>query len=127
MERVNVNQQHKDNMSSQERIGYAITLRVGTMAFFYLLVLWQIGWMIWQSGLGKHAFDPYPYPFLLFCSNIIQLIFLPILAVGNNVLSKHSELRAENDLQTDIRNGEMLKSMSAKLDTLLEKNNARPN
>lgn len=114
-------------MSGQERLGYYITLRVGTMAFFYLLVLWQIGWMIWQTIMGKHAFDPYPYPFLLFCSNIIQLIFLPILAVGNNVLSKHSELRAENDLQIDIRSEEMLKSINGKLDTLVEKAHDRSN
>jgi len=118
MNHINTNQQHKDGMSIQEKIGYFITKIVGTMWFFYILVLWQTGWMLWQSTT-RHPFDAYPYPFLLFCSNIIQLIFLPILAVGNNVLNKRSELKADEDYKTNVDADQKLTALNEKIDRLL--------
>jgi uncharacterized membrane protein len=41
--------------------------------------------------------DPYPFAFLLTCSNVLQLILIFILAVGQRQSVAHSELRAEHD------------------------------
>jgi uncharacterized membrane protein len=41
--------------------------------------------------------DPYPFAFLLTCSNVLQLILIFILAVGQRQSSEHAELRAEHD------------------------------
>jgi len=128
MERVNVNQQHKDSLSKQERIGLLLGGLMGTMYAFYILAAINFGWMTWQTFFDKKPFDPYPFSFLLFCGNILQLLWLPILNVYQSVLSKHAELKADSDLQTDIRSEEMLKSINGKLDTLIENKNVhRPN
>ena len=42
-------------------------------------------------------FDPFPFTFLLTCSNVLQLILIFILAVGARQSSAHAELRAEHD------------------------------
>jgi uncharacterized membrane protein len=36
-------------------------------------------------------------------SGYLQLIFLPLIMVGQNLQSKHSELRAENDYQINLK------------------------
>ena len=46
------------------------------------------------QGIGFFKSDPYPFTFLLFLSNIVQLLALPILAVGQQVLSRASERQA---------------------------------
>jgi uncharacterized membrane protein len=40
---------------------------------------------------------PYPFIFLLTCSNVIQLILIFVIAVAQRQLSLHDELRAEAD------------------------------
>jgi uncharacterized membrane protein len=53
------------------------------------------GWMFWQIVLDHKAFDPYPFAFLLFLGNIIQLLLMPLIMVGQNIQAQHAELRAE--------------------------------
>jgi hypothetical protein len=41
--------------------------------------------------------DPYPFVFLLTCSNVVQLILIFVIAVAQRQVSLHEELRAEAD------------------------------
>ena len=41
--------------------------------------------------------DPYPFAFLLTCSNVLQLILIFILSVGQRQSATHAEMRAEHD------------------------------
>jgi len=41
--------------------------------------------------------DPYPFAFLLTCSNVLQLILIFVLAVGQKQSASHAEMRAEHD------------------------------
>ncbi len=45
----------------------------------------------------RDQLDPYPFVFLLTCSNVIQLILIFVIAVAQRQLSLHDELRAEAD------------------------------
>jgi uncharacterized membrane protein len=42
------------------------------------------------------------FVFWLFISNLIQLLLLPLIMVGQNVQARHSELRADNDLEVNV-------------------------
>lgn len=56
----------------------------------------MFGWMTLATlGIGILRKDPYPFTFLLFLSNLVQLFALPILAVGQQVLSRASDKQAE--------------------------------
>jgi uncharacterized membrane protein len=78
-----------------DRLAVAITKRFGTMGMFYTLVAWMLVWMAFATaGAWYFKLDPYPFPFLLFLSNLIQLWALPILAVGQQVLSRAAERQA---------------------------------
>jgi hypothetical protein len=37
--------------------------------------------------------DPYPFPFLLFCSSLAQLVFMFLIMVGQDVLGEASDRR----------------------------------
>ncbi len=78
------------------RLALFITGKFGSMGAFYVLSLWMVSWIILASfSIGFFGKDPYPFTFLLFLSNIVQLLALPVLAVGQQVLSRASDKQAE--------------------------------
>lgn len=68
-----------------DRIADRVAGWFGSMSCFYLLVAWQISWMV-LATLGVWLFknDQFPFAFCLFLSNLIQLWALPILGTTTN-------------------------------------------
>jgi uncharacterized membrane protein len=89
-----VNQEHSDNLSATERFCKRIADATGAPITLFLAVVLQLVWV--SVGIATKM-DPYPFAFLLTISNIIQLILIFILAVGQRQSSAHAELRAEHD------------------------------
>jgi uncharacterized membrane protein len=87
-------------MSRQDRIALAITGAIGTMYAVYVFATFMAGWMLLQVALGGGAFDPYPFAFLLFIGNIVQLLLMPLIMVGQNLQSRHAEARSEEEYRT---------------------------
>jgi uncharacterized membrane protein len=68
-------------------IAASITKTVGTMWAFYLAAVFQVGWIALAEA-GVITFDPYPFAFLLFISSLLQLIFMFVIMVGQDVLGR---------------------------------------
>jgi uncharacterized membrane protein len=92
---------HGKKASLLDRLALWITNKVGSMGFFVLIFLWTVCWLGWNMLAPEKArFDPYPaFVLWLFISNMIQLFLLPLIMIGQNLQSQHSELRAETDLK----------------------------
>jgi uncharacterized membrane protein len=75
------------------RIAAWITGKIGSMWTVYACVAIAAGWMLLGSPrlLG---FDPYPYPFLLFLGNVVQLLLIFIILLGQQVLGRSADKRA---------------------------------
>ncbi|GAC1402732.1 MAG: hypothetical protein NVSMB52_16690 [Chloroflexota bacterium] len=75
------------------KIAAFVTKGVGTMWAFYIAAIFQFGWIaLAQAGIIH--FDPYPFPFLLFLSSLVQLILMFIIMVGQEVLGATGDQRA---------------------------------
>lgn len=79
------------------RIAAGLTRAVGTMWAFYAAAVFQFGWM-GLSLIGVIRFDPYPFAFMLFISSLLQLILEFVVMVGQDVLGKAGDRRAEQTL-----------------------------
>ncbi len=89
-----VNKEHSDSLSPVEKVCKQIADSTGAPIALFLAVIIQIIWIV-AGAVTK--FDPFPFTFLLTCSNVLQLILIFILAVGARQSSAHAELRAEHD------------------------------
>ena len=101
----NVNNEASNNLSLLDRLACLITDRVGTMGFFFIVVFWTVIWLAWNLlAPPRLQFDP-PTAFVLwlFISNLIQLLLMPLIMVGQNIQGRHSELRAESDLDVNMK------------------------
>jgi uncharacterized membrane protein len=75
------------------RIAAWITGKIGSMWTVYACVAITAAWML----LGSHqllGFDPYPYPFFLFLGNVVQLLLIFIILLGQQVLGRSADKRA---------------------------------
>jgi len=113
---VDVNASHRQKLNSQDRIAMAITTAIGTMYAVYFFALFMIGWMIWQGKVSGAPFDPYPFAFLLFLGNIVQLLLMPLIMVGQNLLGRHAEIRADEEYKYTMSSYKDIEHILAHLD-----------
>src|ERR1700733_7140439 len=101
----NIYKEVRDKASKLDRIAVWITDNVGTMGFFLTIFIWTVLWLGWNLLAPKNLqFDPpMGFVFWLFISNLIQLMLMPLIMVGQNIQGRHAEARAENDLEVNIR------------------------
>lgn len=101
----NVNEEHRGALGPGERLALAITAHVGTLAFFLAILAWTVIWLGWNSlAPPRLQFDP-PTGFVLwlFVSNMIQILLMPLIMLGQNLQGRHAELRAESDYEVNVR------------------------
>jgi len=101
----NVNIEHRQNFSRLDRLALWITEHVGSMGFFIIIFVWTFIWLLWNTLAPTVVrFDPYPgFVLWLFISNMIQLLLMPLIMIGQNLLSEHAEARAQADFEVNTR------------------------
>ena len=92
-------------LSNLDRLAVWITDHVGTMGFFLLIFVWTTCWLGWNFLAPERLrFDPpMGFVFWLFISNVIQILLMPLIMVGQNIQGRHAEARAEHDLEVNVK------------------------
>ncbi len=95
----NVNVRHKERLSRMDKLAIGITKKVGSMGFFMVVFTWTAVWLAWNTlAPVQLRFDPFPaFVLWLFISNMLQIFLMPLIMVGQNLQSRHAEIRAEED------------------------------
>ncbi|HRH25521.1 MAG TPA: DUF1003 domain-containing protein [Parcubacteria group bacterium] len=101
----------QETLSSAERFAVYVTHHVGSFRFFTILLIWSFLWLAWNLfGPVELRFDPAPaFVIWLFLSNIIQLILLPLILIGQNLENRHTNMQAEEDYQVSKHSEEEIK------------------
>lgn len=101
----NVNIRHQKSFTRLERFAVWITEHIGTMGFFFIILTWTAFWILWNIFAPVELrFDTVPaFVLWLFISNMLQLFFLPLIMVGQNLQGRHAELRAEYDFEINLK------------------------
>jgi CRP-like cAMP-binding protein len=104
----NANIVHEQGLSGLDRLAIAITDKVGSIGFFLIIVGWTVLWTGYNilasqvPALHWPAFDPFPaFVAYLLISNVIQILLMPLIMVGQNLQGRHSETRAELDFEVN--------------------------
>ncbi len=80
-----------------ETVAATVTRVTTSMWFLYGLVCFVGLWMNFAPGLGlDHAPS---YPVMLYWVNLFQAVMLPVLAVGQSVLSRASDARQRHEAE----------------------------
>ena len=108
----NVNAEHKESLSLQEKIALTITKAVGSMYCAYLFA--AIALISLPDAIhGGRA------PIISWVAQtFLQLVLLSIIMVGQNVASKHSELRADADFEVNVKAEKEIEEIKKRLDAI---------
>jgi uncharacterized membrane protein len=101
----NVNVIHGQKLSRMDKLAIWITEHIGTMGFFFIIFLWTLTWLGWNTLAPKGLrYDPFPaFALWLFISNMIQIFLMPLIMIGQNLQSAHAEIRAEADFEVNTK------------------------
>lgn len=108
-----VNREYYNRLSTLDKLAVFITEKVGTIGFFLVIFCWTVGWLAWNLlGPNELRFDPYPaFVFWLFISNMLQIMLMPLIMVGQNLQGRHAEIRAENDFRVNVKAEQEIKKV----------------
>ncbi|HQS84002.1 MAG: hypothetical protein B7Y25_03690 [Alphaproteobacteria bacterium 16-39-46] len=92
IKKINIATQNvTSQLSLNDRIAVYITERLGTMAMVYGAIVFILFWMF----VGYETYeDPYPFPLLLLIINIVTMILLPLIMVGQNLMNREEQIRS---------------------------------
>src|ERR1051326_2793673 len=98
----NANLVHEQSLNALDRLAIAITDKVGSIGFFLIIAGWTVLWTGYNilasevPALHWQAFDPFPaFVAYLLISNVIQILLMPLIMVGQNLQGRHSETRPQ--------------------------------
>lgn len=91
---LNTNEIHKSRLSKTDKLALFITSKIGTMEFFYFCLVLVTLPLLFTSTMSVVQY---------LSSGFLQLILLPLILVGQNLQSRHAELRAKHDYETNIK------------------------
>ena len=87
-----------------------ITMLVGSIWAFYAFVIFGLTPILWPDYETQ----------ILYWSNFLQLVFLPVITVGTAILNCDSERRAKEDHHTIRREFDLLKEVNGTHVSLLQ-------
>lgn len=98
-------QERKDKLTALDKLALWITRHVGTMGFFLIIFSWTTLWLAWNFLAPKaQRFDPpMAFVFYLFISNVIQILLMPLIMVGQNIQGQEADARAQHDLDVNVK------------------------
>jgi uncharacterized membrane protein len=101
----NTHKEVQDNLSPMNKLALWITNRVGTFGFFLAIFAWTVLWLAWNLFAPANLrFDPaMGFVLYLFLCNVIQILLMPLIMVGQNLQGLHSEARAQHDLDVNVK------------------------
>ncbi len=122
MKTRNANQVYKELLSKTEKFAIWVTDKVGSIGFFLIIFIWTFSWLSWNMFAPHHLrFDPYPaFVLWLFISNMIQIFLMPLIMVGQNLQSKHFEIRAETDYEVNLKAEKEIEEIKNELSEIKE-------
>ena len=103
---ANVQTAYEATLSPMDRFAVRVTERVGSIGFFVLIMTWTIGWCGYNilastfKPLHWTSFDPFPaFVAYLLMSNVIQLLLMPLILIGQNLQSRFADTRSQMDFE----------------------------
>ena len=101
----------------ETKLAVFITKFAGTMWFVYIHVIWFAWWIAANQGRfgPNYVFDPFPYGLLTMIVSLEAIFLSTLIMIGQNIMSRQSELRSELDYDVNLKTEKEVAEMSATL------------
>ncbi len=108
----NINKEHKQSLTALDKVAMFITKIVGTM---WCAIIFTILALI---SLPEALHGGTATIISWIAQTFLQLVLLSIIMVGQNLQSRHSELRADADYETNLEAKRDIETLMKRLDSI---------
>lgn len=108
----NVNKEHRESLGMLDRVAIFITKIVGTM--WCAIAFTVIALISLPSAISGGTATTISW----IAQTFLQLVLLSIIMVGQNLQSRHSELRADADYETNLEAKKDIEMLMKRLDSI---------
>jgi len=108
----NVNAEHRQNLTILDKVAMFITKIVGTM--WCAIAFSVLALISFPEALKGGTATTISW----IAQTFLQLVLLSIIMVGQNLQSRHSELRADADYETNVESKKDIEMLMKKLDSI---------
>src|ERR1035437_6567496 len=108
----NINKEHKQSLTALDRVAMFITKIVGTM--WCAIIFTTLALISLPDALHGGTATIISW----IAQTFLQLVLLSIIMVGQNLQSRHSELRADADYETNIEAKKDIETLMKRLDLI---------
>jgi uncharacterized membrane protein len=84
-----------------QKVAVGMTKVFQAMPTFWLIMIWIVGWIIFNSL--PLAWDRLPWPLLLALASVPQLPLMIVIMVGQGLLGRRQELQSEEQYNTTMK------------------------
>ena len=91
---IHANEEHVDSLSVTDKIALWITNKVGTFGFFVFTIILTMIPFVFPQMMTLVMF---------ISSSFLQLTLLPLIILGQNLQSRHTEIRAQSDFEINVK------------------------
>ncbi len=111
---------HREGLSPVGRAALWLKDITGSPRFWAGVAVFTAGWMAWNSFGPRHLrFDPFPtFLLLLAVVKLTQLVFLPLLMIGQNLGDSQAHAQAEVVHRAMLRQTEEMQLILERLDAI---------
>jgi DNA-binding response OmpR family regulator len=100
---IQVRHKAASEQSKQDRIANVMTDLSGSMAFFYVHIVWFLIWILINTGhFWIPAFDPFPYGLLTMIVSLEAIFLSTFVLISQNLFGKEAERLTDLGLQTSL-------------------------
>jgi CRP/FNR family cyclic AMP-dependent transcriptional regulator len=117
----NPNEVIEEEMTAGERIADAVAKFGGSWSFIISFGVVLVIYSSLNIGLGKSAWDPYPFILLNLFLSMLAAIQAPVIMMSQNRQDTKDRLRGELDFDVNRRAESEIKALSQKMNVLGEK------
>jgi uncharacterized membrane protein len=118
----NLNIEFRRLSTLETKLAVFVTKIAGKMWFVYFHVIWFVLWILASQGYfgPQYMFDPFPYGLLTMIVSLEAIFLATLIMIGQNIMSRQSELRSELDYDVNLKTEKEVAEMSATLRELKE-------
>lgn len=111
---------HEERLGPVDRAALRIRDLTGSPRFWLAVAIFTVCWMVWNAmGPKPMRFDPFPgFILLLSVVKLTQLVFLPLLMIGQNLGDSHAKAQSEVVHQAMLRQTEEMDLVLRRLDAI---------
>ncbi len=114
-----VNRLHQERMALGQRVADAVAAAIGSWTFIIIQSALLLAWMALNvTQLIWNAWDPYPFILLNLVLSFQAAYAAPVIMMSQNRQSEKDRLKADLDLETDLKAETMIEELHGGMEDL---------